>query len=67
MTDIKKIINKIKSGVKESKVVEKVKTSQPKIPFNPLFKPRGIPERNMMKEAMDMDAHGAKDMWGDKK
>ena len=61
--DISRLINKIKSGVKVAKVADKIKTSQPKTPFNPVVK-TGIKERNMMKEAMDMGSHGAKDMWG---
>ena len=63
--DISRIINKIKSGVKVQKTGEKIKTASPKISFNPLFKPKGTPERNMMQEAMDLGSHGAKDMFKD--
>ena len=64
MTDIKKVINKLKAGVKDSKVVEKVKTIQPKTPFNPVVK--DSPKiRNMMQEAIDLGSHGASDMFKD--
>jgi len=67
--DIKKIIAKIKSGVKEDKVVNKIKTVEPKFPFNPPFKPQvksPIRERDMRQEAMDMGAHGSKEYFGEK-
>lgn len=64
MTDIKKIINKIKSGVKETKVVEKVKSSTPKTPFNPVVKD-GPKVRNMMQEAIDLGSHNAGDYFKD--
>lgn len=67
--DISKLINKIKSGVKTEKVVSKIKSVEPKFPFNPPFKPQvkpGLRERDMRQEAMDMGAHGAKDYFGEK-
>jgi hypothetical protein len=56
--NINRIINKIKSGVKTDKTVEKIKTQ-----VKPVQK-HSVKERNMMQEAIDMGSHNSKEYFG---
>ena len=62
MTDIKKIINKLKAGVKVDKTVSKIKTVATKGPVLP--QPSGPRVRDMRQEAMDMGSHKASEYFG---
>ena len=60
MKDIKKVIEGLKKSVKESKPKQKTSMSEAltKALVNPAFR-----ERDMRQEAIDMGAHGAKEIW----
>lgn len=65
--NITRIINKIKSGVKIDKVMNKIKAVQQ--PIKPIARPvtkSDFKVRDMRHEAIDMGSHGAKEFFGDK-
>ena len=57
--DVKKIVEKMKEGVK----LAKPKASQSKTPFNPVIKVSHR-ERDMRQDAIDMGSHSAKELFG---